>query len=193
MFVRQQEFKKLLKFALKRGDLNIYFAQDVILVTSEFFQVELDRAYIPKEMLGSIIGAVGRLPNPGECITLGEYGEQTAMPVYEFPDPEDNEDLEFLQETPFVISTTGETRLLQNQRSGKIYLIPEMISKMCDQDLVDDQSGELSMDGPAVDPEGWVYFWNDRAKVRFWSIRKTKYETLLGDLKGIDLMKEDKQ
>ena len=78
MFVRQQEFKKLLKFALKRGDLNIYFAQDVILVTSEFFQVELNRLYIPKEMLGSIIGAVGRLPNPGECITLGEYGEQTA-------------------------------------------------------------------------------------------------------------------
>ena len=193
MFIRLQEFKKLLKFAVKRGDLNVYFAEDVILLTSEFFQVELNRFYIPKDFLGIIIGTVGRIPNNGECITIGEYGEQTAMPVYEFPDPMDIEDVKYLRETPFVISTGAEIRILQNQSDGAIHLIPEMISRMCDQDLVDDQSGELSMDGPAVDPDGWVYFWNERAKVRFWSIRKTKYDTVLRALQDIDLLKEDEK
>lgn len=193
MFVKLQEFKKLLKYAAKKGDLNLYFALDVILVTSEFFQVELNRLYIPKDMLGVIIGIAGRIPNVGECITLGEFGEQTAMPVYEFPDPMDLEDMDFLRETPFVISTTGETRILQNQRNGRIHLIPEMISKMCDQNLVDAQSGELSMDGPAIDPEGWIYYWNERAKVRFWSVRKTKHDTVLGEMQHIDLLKEDEK
>jgi hypothetical protein len=162
-------------------------------VTSEFFQVELNRLYIPKDMLGAIIGIAGRIPNVGECITLGEFGEQTAMQVYEFPDPMDLEDMDFLRETPFVISTTGETRILQNQRNGRIHLIPEMISKMCDQNMVDAQSGELSMDGPAIDPEGWVYYWNERAKVRFWSVRKTKYDTVLREMQHIDLLKEDEK
>ncbi|MBP5185943.1 MAG: hypothetical protein J6040_02695 [Clostridiales bacterium] len=193
MFIRQQEFKKLLKVAVKKGDLNLYFSNTVILITSEFFQIELDRLFIPKDMLGVIIGFAGRIPKVGECITLGEFGEQTAMPVYQFPDPAENEDIEYLSETPFVISTSGEARILQNRESGRIYLIPEMISKMCDQDLVDVQSGETSMDGPAIDPEGWVYWWNERAKVRFWSIRRSKYETILGAMQHIDLMEEDER
>lgn len=193
MFVKLQEFKKLLKYAAKKGDLNLYFASDVILVTSEFFQVELNRLYIPKDMLGVIIGIAGRIPNVGECITLGELGEQMAMPVYEFPDPMQLEYVDFLRTTPFVISTTGEARILQNESDGKIYIIPEAINKMCDQDLVDVEAGELSMDGPAIDQEGWVYYWNERAKVRFWSVRKTKHDTVLGKMQHIDLLKEDEK
>lgn len=143
MFVKMSILKKLMKEAYKSG-LILANNGETIMIAGNYWQMEIKRALMPKELLAAIIELAGALPDAGERYICDKGGNQKEFGKPMEINPEGCE-AEYIVTNVTLLSGTGtEQRILQNYGTGAIELINEVFI-----DLIYKADKDLSMPEPA--------------------------------------------
>lgn len=172
MFLRKNEFKRLLKSAYK-GGLVVGNTGERIYLSGWGWEMDILREYLPKEILAQIIELAGELPEEGESFSSTKEGNQ-----YECRTLEDMtvavRGTSFPIEMTKVIfdsSKTAPTRIYQISSTGKIVLVYLSDLDMIDNRVIDTYNGEIEAMGPLYAPGEGI----------FWKNNVMTYKSLYGD------------
>lgn len=184
MFVKMSILKRLMKEAYKTG-LVLANNGETIMIAGNYWQMEIKRALMPKELLAAIIELAGELPGAGERYICDKGGNQLEFGKPMEINPEGYE-TEYIVTNVTLLSGTGtEQRILQNYGTGDIELINEVFV-----DLIYKAEKDLSMPepaGPYCRP-GMCALW-DNGLMRFKAYLRhdDENEEMLKELSNVDL------
>ena len=155
------------------------------MIAGNYWQMDIKRALMPKELLAAIIELAGELPGAGERYICDKGGNQLEFGKPMEINPEGCE-TEYIVTNVTLLSGTGtEQRILQNYGTGDIELINEVFV-----DLIYKAEKDLSMPepaGPYCRP-GMCALW-DNGLMRFKAYLRhdDENEEMLKELSNVDL------
>ena len=76
MFINEKVLNKLMKEAYKTGLVVAAREDGWLYIAGRYWEVEMKRRLIPKEILGNIISLIGELPDSGERFLATSEGNQ---------------------------------------------------------------------------------------------------------------------
>lgn len=184
MFVKMSILKRLMKEAYKSG-LTLANSGERILIAGWYWEMDIRKEEMPKELLAAIIELAGELPDAGERYICDKGGNQKEFGKPMEINPEGCE-TEYIVTNVTLLSGTGtEQRILQNYGTGDIELINEVFV-----DLIYKAEKDLSMpepEGPYCRP-GMCALW-DNGLMRFKAYLRhdDENEEMLKELSNVDL------
>ena len=188
MFVKMSILKRLMKEAYKGNGLTLANNGEAIMIAGTYWQMEIKRALMPKELLAAIIELAGALPDAGERYICDKGGNQKEFGKPMEINPEGCE-TEYIVTNVTLLSGTGtEQRILQNYWTRDIELINEVFV-----DLIYKAEKDLSMPepkGPYCRP-GMCALW-DNGLMRFKAYLRhdDENEEMLKELSNVDLTQQ---
>ena len=184
MFVKMSILKRLMKEAYKTG-LVLANNGEAIMIAGTYWQMEIKRALMPKELLAAIIELAGALPDAGERYICDKGGNQKEFGKPMEINPEGCE-AEYIVTNVTLLSGTGtEQRILQNYGTGDIELINEVFI-----DLIYKAEKDLSMpepEGPYCRPGMCVLWDNGLMRFKAYLRHDDENEEMLKELSNVDL------
>ena len=142
MFINEKVLNKLMKEAYKTGLVVAAREDGWIYIAGRYWEVEMLRRLIPKEILGNIISLIGELPDPGERYLATSEGNQL-----EIGEPM-GITIEAYRDGPLTITDTLQIgtcgtvqRFLQDSGTGAIYLVNQAYINLS-KGTIDEEIGE---------------------------------------------------
>ena len=185
MFVKMTILKRLMKEAYKGNGLTLANNGEAIMIAGTYWQMEIKRALMPKELLAAIIELAGALPDAGERYICDKGGNRKEFGKPMEINPEKCE-AEYIVTSAALLSTTGvRQRILQNYGTGAIELINEVFI-----DLVYKAEKDLSMPepaGPYIKPGMFALWDNGLMKFKAYLRHDKENKEMLKALSNVDL------
>lgn len=189
MFLRPSVLNSLMKKAYKSGLKVGQTENGWIYIAGSYWETEIKREFIPKKTMGDLITLIGELPEPGGLI---EYTKENSQ-YMEYATQIDTEPFkETLTVTDVLLIGTGGTiqRLLQDETTGNIYVINNVFIAVTDNNLIDEDNGELRADDLFYNPEYGILWKNNVCRFRAHFRLDEKNNKVLSNLKGVDITPE---
>ena len=167
MFLRDKEFRKLLKNAYK-GGLIIANHDGRIYMSGWGWEMDIKREYLPKTILAQIIELAGEVPDEGERFSATKDGNQMEVGTMEVAISDIGAMAEITKVAIFP-SCGALMRVLTIEPFGKVVLLHENAVQMVNEKCIDNDLGETAPAGPMyVENEG-IIWWNNvmRFKVMY--------------------------
>lgn len=187
MFVKMSILKKLIKEAYKSG-LVLANNGETIVIAGNYWQMEIKRALMPKELLAAIIELTGELPGAGERYICDKGGNQQEFGKPMEINPEGCE-TEYIVTNVTLLSGTGtEQRILQNYWTRDIELINEVFV-----DLIYKAEKDLSMpepEGPYCRPGMYALWDNGLMRFKAYLRHDDENEEMLKELSNVDMTQQ---
>lgn len=184
MFVKMSILKRLMKEAYKSG-LTLANSGERILIAGWYWEMDIRKEEMPKELLAAIIELAGELPDAGERYICDKGGNQKEFGKPMEINPEGCE-TEYIVTNVTLLSGTGtEQRILQNYGTGDIELINEVFI-----DLIYKAEKDLSMpepEGPYCRPGMCVLWDNGLMRFKAYLRHDDENEEMLKELSNVDL------
>lgn len=185
----------LMKKAYKTG-LTIARTKDEhenewIYLAGQYWEVSINRDFIPKKTMGDIITLVGELPKVGERFRATKEGNQIEI---EMPMKINEEG--FGEETltitnVILIGTQGtEQRLLQDELTGKIYSVNNVFISIINNAMAEKEKGEYEVTEPFFDECRGILWKNNVCRLRANFRTDEKNMKVLNNIKGADITPE---
>lgn len=164
MFIKQSIFKKLINASFKGKGLTIGHVMDknAYVITSGWWMIWILKDFLPNKEKAMLIELVGELPTEGQIIQMTKDGWQQyefeTCRIFDLPTRFRMAKTEF-----FVTSMLHENkgtlkRILQEEKTGDIRLIHNMIVDAVELGLPDKENGETEAVGPVTD-DGELMIW----------------------------------
>ena len=164
---------------------------DWLYLAGSYWEVSVNKDFIPKKTLGDIITLIGELPRPGERFKATKEGNQIEI---EMPMAinEDGFGTDTLTITDVIlIGTQGTTqRLLQDELTGQIYPINNVFISIINNAMVDKDGGEYEVTKPFFNSYRGILWKNNVCKLRAHFRTDDKNIKVLENLKGVDITPE---
>lgn len=180
MFLSTSVLNNLMKKAYKTG-LVVARTQDAqgndwLYLAGSYWEVSVNKDFIPKKTLGDIITLIGELPRPGERFKATKEGFGT----------------ETLTITDVLLIGTQGTvqRLLQDDLTGQIYPINNVFVSIINNAMVEEDKGEYTVTEPLFNPFRGILWKNNVCKLRAHFRTDDKNIKVLKSLKGVDITPE---
>lgn len=187
MFVKMSILKKLIKEAYKSG-LVLANNGETIMIAGNYWQMDIKRALMPKELLAAIIELAGELPDAGERYICDKGGNQKEFGKPMEINPEGCE-TEYIVTNVTLLSGTGtEQRILQNYGTRDIELINEVFV-----DLIYKAEKDLSMpepEGPYCRPGMYALWDNGLMRFKAYLRHDDENEEMLKELSNVDMTQQ---
>ena len=147
MFVKLSILKKLMKQAYKSG-LTLANSGERILIAGRYWEMDIRKEEMPKELLTAVIELVGELPEPGKRYSCTKDGNQQECGKALEVDPE-LFITEYLVTDMTLLAKTGtKQRILQNYGTGAGELINEVFIDLVYDGEINGSRGETAPAGP---------------------------------------------
>ena len=195
MFLSPSVLNSLMKKAYKKG-LVVARTEDAkgndwLYLAGSYWEVSVNKNFIPKKTLGDIIALIGELPRPGERFKATKEGNQIEIEM-----PMEVNDEGFGTDTltitdVILIGTSGTVqRLLQDTLTGQIYPVNNVFISIIRNDMVDKDKGEYEVVEPFFNPYKGILWKNNVCKLRAHFRTDDKNIKVLKNLKGVDITPE---
>lgn len=164
---------------------------DWIYLAGQYWEVSINRDFIPKKTMGDLITLIGELPEKGERFKATKEGNQIEM---EMP-MQVNEDgfgtFTLTITDVILIGTSGTVqRLLQDELTGQIYPINNVFISIINNAMVDKDGGEYEVTKPFFHSYRGILWKNNVCKLRAHFRTDDKNIKVLKNLKGVDITPE---
>lgn len=186
MFINEKVLNKLMKEAYKTGLVVAAREDGWIYIAGRYWEVEMSRRLIPKEILGNIISLIGELPDPGERYLATSEGNQLEIgkPM--------GITIEAYREGPLTITDTLQIgtcgtvqRFLQDPGTGAIYLVNQAYINLS-KGTIDEEIGEYEPSDPFYCNTGLL--WQTNICRMAATFRHDQKNTkIMNSLKGVDI------
>lgn len=164
---------------------------DWLYLAGSYWEVSVNKDFIPKKTLGDIITLIGELPRPGERFKATKEGNQIEI---EMPMAINEEGFgtETLTITDvLLIGTQGTVQmLLQDDLTGQIYPINNVFVSIINNAMVEEDKGEYTVTEPLFNPFRGILWKNNVCKLRAHFRTDDKNIKVLKSLKGVDITPE---
>ena len=171
MFLSTSVLNNLMKKAYKTG-LVVARTQDAqendwLYLAGSYWEVSVNKDFIPKKTLGDIITLIGELPRPGERFKATKEGNQIEI---EMPMAINEEGFgtDTLTITDVLLIGTQGTvqRLLQDEQTGQIYPVNNVFVSIINNAMVEEDKGEYTVTEPLFNPLRGILWKNNVCKLR---------------------------
>lgn len=195
MFLSTSVLNNLMKKAYKTG-LVVARTQDAqgndwLYLAGSYWEVSVNKDFIPKKTLGDIITLIGELPRPGERFKATKEGNQIEI---EMPMAINEEGFgtDTLTITDVLLIGTQGTvqRLLQDEQTGQIYPVNNVFVSIINNAMVEEDKGEYTVTEPLFNPFRGILWKNNVCKLRAHFRTDDKNIKVLKSLKGVDITPE---
>ena len=186
MFINEKVLNKLMKEAYKTGLVVAAREDGWLYIAGRYWEVEMKRRLIPKEILGNIISLIGELPDPGERYLATSEGNQLEIgkPM--------GITIEAYREGPLTITDTLQIgtcgtvqRFLQDPGTGAIYLVNQAYINLS-KGTIDEEIGEYEPSDPFYCSTGLL--WQTNICRMAATFRHDQKNTkIMNSLKGVDI------
>lgn len=186
MFLRDREFRRLLKNAYK-GGLILANHDGRIYMSGWGWEMDIKREYLPKTILAQIIELAGELPDEEERFSATKEGNQMELGTMEVSISDIGAMAE-ITKVAIITSCGAPMRVLKTKPFGKVVLLLENVIQMVSEKCIDNVKGEEVPAGPMyVEGEG-IIWWNNimRFKVMYRTVDESEQE-LVTQLEKIHL------
>lgn len=164
---------------------------DWLYLAGSYWEVSVNKDFIPKKTLGDIITLIGELPKPGERFKATKEGNQIEI---EMPMAINEEGFgtDTLTITDVILIGTQGTaqRLLQDELTGQIYPINNVFISIINNAMIENERGEYSVAEPFFNPIRGILWKNNVCKLRAHFRTDDKNIKVLKSLKGVDITPE---
>lgn len=195
MFLSPSVLNNLMKQAYKTG-LVVARTEDAqgndwIYLAGSYWEVSINRDFIPKKTMGDLITLIGELPRPGERFKATKEGNQIEIEMtMEVNDEGFGTDTLTITDV-ILIGTSGTVqRLLQDELTGQIYPVNNVFISIIRNDMVDKDKGEYEVVEPFFNPYKGILWKNNVCKLRAHFRTDDKNIKVLKNLKGVDITPE---
>lgn len=186
MFLNKKVLNKLMKEAYKSGLIIANREDKWIYIAGRYWEVEMKRECIPKEILGDIISLVGNIPDPGERYLCTAEGNQLEI----------GKPMEITREAytegPLTITDTLQIgscgtvqRFLQDDSTGAIYLVNQVYIDLS-KGNIDEENGEYAPYDPFYCSTGLLWQTN-MCRIAATFRHDMKNTKIINALKGVDI------
>ena len=195
MFLSTSVLNNLMKKAYKTG-LVVARTQDTqgndwLYLAGSYWEVSVNKDFIPKKTLGDIITLIGELPRPGERFKATKEGNQIEieMPMAINKDGFGKDTLTITD--VILIGTQGTAqRLLQDELTGQIYPVNNVFISIINNAMIENERGEYSVTEPFFNSYRGILWKNNVCKLRAHFRTDDKNIKVLKSLKGVDITPE---
>lgn len=192
MFLKPSILNRLMKQAYKSGLVIARNEKDWLYIAGKYWEIEIKEGFIPKKTLGDIIALTGELPKMGERFVATKEGNQLEI---EMPMEVRNEcfnESDRLDITDVVLIGTAGTaqRLLQDEDTGKIYVVNNAFIQIVDNFVIEKSKGEHTVGIPSYHPAYGILFKNNVCKLKANFRADEKNDKILKNLEGVDITPE---
>lgn len=195
MFLSPSVLNSLMKKAYKEG-LVVARTEDAkgndwLYLAGSYWEVSINRDFIPKKTMGDLITLIGELPRPGERFKATKEGNQIEIEMtMEVNDEGFGTDTLTITDV-ILIGTSGTVqRLLQDELTGQIYPVNNVFISIIRNDMVDKDKGEYEVVEPFFNPYKGILWKNNVCKLRAHFRTDDKNIKVLKNLKGVDITPE---
>lgn len=195
MFLSMSVLNNLMKKAYKTG-LVVARTQDEqgndwLYLAGSYWEVSVNKNFIPKKTLGDLIALIGELPRPGERFKATKEGNQIEIEMtMEVNDKGFGTDTLTITDV-ILIGTSGTVqRLLQDELTGQIYPVNNVFISIISNDMVDKDKGEYEVTEPFFNSYRGILWKNNVCKLRANFRTDDKNIKVLKNLKGVDITPE---
>lgn len=195
MFLAPNVLNNLMKKAYKTG-LVVARTEDTqgndwIYLAGQYWEVSINRDFIPKKTMGDLITLIGELPGKGERFKATKEGNQIEMEL-PMQVKEDGFGTDTLTITDVILIGTSGTvqRLLQDELTGQIYPVNNVFISIISNAMVDKDGGEYEVARPFFNPYRGILWKNNVCKLRANFRTDDKNIKVLKNLKGVDITPE---
>ena len=195
MFLSPSVLNSLMKKAYKEG-LVVARTEDAkgndwLYLAGSYWEVSINRDFIPKKTMGDLITLIGELPRPGERFKATKEEKQIEIEMtMEVNDEGFGTDTLTITDV-ILIGTSGTVqRLLQDELTGQIYPVNNVFISIIRNDMVDKDKGEYEVVEPFFNPYKGILWKNNVCKLRAHFRTDDKNIKVLKNLKGVDITPE---
>ena len=186
MFLRANILKRLMKDAYKKSNFVMADNIKAIYISGGYWEVEIDKEYVPKTILAEIMEIAGCLPEMGKRfeVTKDEVKEVEGRDSVHMPMVKRR-----INVTDIVIVAKDgvSQRVLQDEDSLDIMLINDVFIDIIDNKSIDYDNGETQAEGPFHDKLTGIYLWNNVMKFHALHRWDEKHQHITEYLSSIDL------
>lgn len=188
MFLKPSVLNNLMKKAYKGGLRVGRTENDWIYLAGGYWETIIKREFIPKKTLGDIITLVGELPEKGECFLATKEGNQIECGVTLDVDDDEFKEATLTVTKLLLISHEGVVqRLLQDENTGRIYIVNNVFMSIVDNGLIEESKGEYGVFEPFYHPAHGILWKNNVCKFRAHFRIDEKNGKTLKELKSVDI------
>lgn len=188
MFLSNGILKKLMKQAYKKG-LVVAQTEERVYLAGGYWEMDVRRDYLPKQILAQIIELAGELPEVGQRFSATKEGNQIEefmtreVDTYEFKDS--------IEVTKLILIGKFDTaqRILQIP-AGDVFIINNAFVEIADNANVEESRGEYAVTKPLYNAVKGILWQNNVARFHAsWRIDE-EHERLLSEITQIDLTED---
>lgn len=193
MFTNKSTFKKLAKNAYKAGNLFIGLTEDMYIISSNYWRMEVRQMFLDKQHKAALVELVGDLPEPGTIYRYvdGEQAERIEdKPVCSLAKTWHNMKRS-LTATHISVNTIGNAtlRMMEDVQTGEKVYVNGVFPAMIRTSAVQEEDGETY---PDIDPrtDGMRCIWSNNVMSLMCYLRRPRYreeEELLNILASSEL------
>lgn len=179
MFTNNSTFKKLAKSAYKAGNLYIGLTEDMYIISSDYWRMEVRQMFLDKKHKAALVELVGDLPEMGTEYRYidGEQAERLEdTPVCSLAKTWNNMKRS-LTATHISVNTIGNAtlRMMEDAQTGEKVYVNGVFPAMIRTSAVQEEEGETY---PDIDPrtDGLRCIWNNNVMSFMCYLRKPRYQ-----------------
>lgn len=195
MFLSTSTLNGLMKKAYKTEGLTVARTlegeRDWLYLAGSYWEVSVDKDFIPNKTLGDIITLVGELPQPGGRVLATREGNQMELDILPMAVSEKGYTTDTLTITDVIlIGTSGVVqRLLQDEMTGRIYPVNNVFIAIINNDMIEEDRGEYAVTEPFFNESG-ILWKNNACRLRARFRPDDKNTKVLAGLEGVDITPE---
>ena len=177
-----------MKQAYKKG-LAIAQTEDRVYIAGSYWEMDVKREFLPKQILAQIYELAGEFPDVGERFEATKEGNQMQMGMSKAVSEEGFD--EMIEVTRILIIGKNEVqqRVLQNTK-GNIYIVNNAFVNIADNSATDLENGEYSVDKPFFNHLKGILWKNNVARFHACWRRDENHERILAELTQVDLTED---
>lgn len=191
MFLSNTILKRLMKQAYKDAHLVVAQTEERYYISGIYWEMDVKKEFMPKQIMAQLIELAGEVPGIGKAFratkdgNLEEDGLRTEVRIYGSEKPIDVTDI-------IVIGSLGTyQRVLQEQKSGKTYIVNNVFIDIADNKATDEDRGEFEVTVPMYHEQYGILWVNNVARLRAGWRFDDKHRSMIQELSGIDLTRVD--
>lgn len=188
MFLNIGILKRLMKQAYKQG-LVVAQTEDRYYIAGSYWEMDVKREFMPKQILACLIELTGEIPEIGERFRATKEGNQQEMQLDMEVDASGFH--EGIEVTKLMLYGKQDAvqRLLQTKQ-GDVYLLNNAFVVIADNSSVQEDRGEYRVTSPLFNATRGLLWANNVARFHAFWRSDENHERLIAEMSQIDLSED---
>ncbi len=188
MFLSNSILKRLMKQAYK-GGLIVAQTPERVYIAGDYWEMDVRREFLPKQILAQIIELAGELPEVGRRFKATKEGNQQEQ--YLRMEVDTDGYMDGVEITKLVlIGTAGTAQRILQIPQGDVFIVNNAFAVIADNLNVEEEKGEYAVTKPLYHKTGGILWQNNVARFHAHWRSDDNHQRLLAEITQIDLTED---